>query len=51
MDSDVPYFPPELERDIFERAALRYPATIPILLRVCHRAHCWQVLRDGASGE
>ncbi|KAJ7150753.1 hypothetical protein C8R46DRAFT_1124051, partial [Mycena filopes] len=36
-----PTLPPELEREIFEFAALWYPTTITSLLRVCHRVHCW----------
>ncbi|KAJ7150783.1 hypothetical protein C8R46DRAFT_1124127 [Mycena filopes] len=36
-----PALPPELEREIFEFAALWYPTTITSLLRVCHRVHCW----------
>ncbi|KAJ7038821.1 hypothetical protein C8F04DRAFT_1231925 [Mycena alexandri] len=36
-----PCFPPELEREIFELAAVWYPRAIPALLRVCHRVHCW----------
>ncbi|KAJ7766015.1 hypothetical protein B0H16DRAFT_1522792 [Mycena metata] len=36
-----PYFPPELEREIFELAAVWYPRAIPALLRVCHRVHYW----------
>ncbi|KAJ7628244.1 hypothetical protein DFH06DRAFT_724320, partial [Mycena polygramma] len=41
-DSNLePFFPPELEREIFETAAMRDPTSIPVLLRVCHRAHAW----------
>ncbi|KAF7362822.1 hypothetical protein MVEN_00632000 [Mycena venus] len=36
-----PVFPPELEREIFETAAVRDPDLIPTLLRVCHRVHAW----------
>ncbi|KAJ7508961.1 hypothetical protein B0H11DRAFT_2184652, partial [Mycena galericulata] len=34
-------FPPELEREIFETAALRYPETIPSLLRVARHVLLW----------
>ncbi|KAF8175618.1 hypothetical protein K438DRAFT_2022796 [Mycena galopus ATCC 62051] len=34
-------FPPELEREIFETTAMRYPHFIPILLLVCRRVHMW----------
>ncbi|KAJ6629666.1 hypothetical protein B0H10DRAFT_1986230 [Mycena sp. CBHHK59/15] len=34
-------FPPELEREILETAALRNPEMIPTLLLVCHRVHVW----------
>ncbi|KAJ7151815.1 hypothetical protein C8R43DRAFT_483283 [Mycena crocata] len=34
-------FPPELEREIFEVAALMYPKMIPNLLRVAHRVLLW----------
>ncbi|KAJ7855606.1 hypothetical protein B0H14DRAFT_2754447 [Mycena olivaceomarginata] len=33
--------PPELEREILETAALRYPEMIPPLLRICRRAQIW----------
>ncbi|KAJ7628260.1 hypothetical protein DFH06DRAFT_1226633 [Mycena polygramma] len=33
--------PPELEREIFETAALRHPDLILTLLLVCHRVHLW----------
>ncbi|KAJ6516548.1 hypothetical protein C8R47DRAFT_1087650 [Mycena vitilis] len=33
--------PIDLEREIFETAAIRDPRSIPTLLRVCHRAHTW----------
>ncbi|KAJ7633912.1 hypothetical protein DFH06DRAFT_1222057 [Mycena polygramma] len=33
--------PLELEREIFETAAVRHPDLIPTLLLVCHRAHAW----------
>jgi hypothetical protein len=35
--------PPELEREILETAALRYPEMIPPLLRICRRAQIWRV--------
>ncbi|KAJ7607108.1 hypothetical protein DFH06DRAFT_1250241 [Mycena polygramma] len=35
------WFPMELEREIFETAALLYPKVIPTLLRVCRRVHVW----------
>ncbi|KAJ6467822.1 hypothetical protein C8R45DRAFT_1219005 [Mycena sanguinolenta] len=34
-------FPPDLEREIFETAAISYPGFIPTLLRVCHRVQLW----------
>ncbi|KAJ7628221.1 hypothetical protein DFH06DRAFT_1226539 [Mycena polygramma] len=33
--------PLELEREIFETAAVRYPTLIPTILLVCHRVHAW----------
>ncbi|KAJ7464133.1 hypothetical protein FB451DRAFT_1264721, partial [Mycena latifolia] len=36
-----PSFPPELEREIFQIAALEDSSTICPLLRVCHRVHVW----------
>ncbi|KAJ7691867.1 hypothetical protein B0H14DRAFT_3906143, partial [Mycena olivaceomarginata] len=36
-----PAFPPELERELFETAALVHPATIPALLRVAKRVLLW----------
>ncbi|KAJ7687736.1 hypothetical protein B0H17DRAFT_1332351 [Mycena rosella] len=36
-----PRFPPELEREIFEHAALLYPKTIPGLLLVARRVFHW----------
>ncbi|KAJ7607237.1 hypothetical protein FB45DRAFT_929345 [Roridomyces roridus] len=36
-----PYFPPELEREIFETSAVLYPETIPSLLLVAHRVLTW----------
>ncbi|KAJ7122350.1 hypothetical protein C8R44DRAFT_786042 [Mycena epipterygia] len=34
-------FPQDVERRIFETAALRESEIIPVLLRVCHRVHAW----------
>ncbi|KAJ7472953.1 hypothetical protein B0H11DRAFT_2236827 [Mycena galericulata] len=36
-------FPPELEREIFETAALLYPEIIPTLLRVARHVLLWKV--------
>ncbi|KAJ7806814.1 hypothetical protein B0H14DRAFT_3767446 [Mycena olivaceomarginata] len=36
-----PAFPPELERELFETAALVHPATIPAVLRVAKRYMDW----------
>ncbi|KAJ7794387.1 hypothetical protein B0H14DRAFT_2923276 [Mycena olivaceomarginata] len=36
-----PAFPPELERELFETAAVVHPATIPALLRVAKRVLLW----------
>ncbi|KAJ6553069.1 hypothetical protein B0H19DRAFT_1155575 [Mycena capillaripes] len=36
-----PVLPAELEREIFETAALMHPGTIPTLLRVARRVHTW----------
>ncbi|KAJ6598106.1 hypothetical protein DFH09DRAFT_971686 [Mycena vulgaris] len=44
MDSDddlSPFFPPELEREIFETTAELYPQSIGHLLLVAHRVHEW----------
>ncbi|KAJ7448356.1 hypothetical protein FB451DRAFT_1375386 [Mycena latifolia] len=41
LQSTDPYLPPDLEREIFETTAIRYPATIPKLLRVAHRVLGW----------
>ncbi|KAF7377398.1 Zn(2)-C6 fungal-type domain-containing protein [Mycena sanguinolenta] len=38
---DAPFFPPELEREIFETAAELYPETILPLLHVSRRVHDW----------
>ncbi|KAJ7187409.1 hypothetical protein C8R46DRAFT_289384 [Mycena filopes] len=35
------HFPPELEREIFETAALQETNIIPTILRVCRRVHVW----------
>ncbi|KAJ7443120.1 hypothetical protein FB451DRAFT_1568734 [Mycena latifolia] len=40
MDTN-PAFPPELEREIFEVAALLHPGTIPTLLQVARRISIW----------
>ncbi|KAJ6482573.1 hypothetical protein C8R45DRAFT_1001904 [Mycena sanguinolenta] len=40
MDN-APFFPPELEREIFETAAELYPETIRSLLYVSRRVHDW----------
>lgn len=37
----IPSFPPELERELFETTAYRYPNEIPTLLRVAHRVLIW----------
>ncbi|KAK7029985.1 hypothetical protein R3P38DRAFT_2621990 [Favolaschia claudopus] len=36
-----PVLPSELEREIFETAAIQDKAVIPSFLRVCHRVHEW----------
>jgi hypothetical protein len=36
-----PFLPADLEREIFELAALIHPSTIPGLLRVAHRVLVW----------
>ncbi|KAJ6564597.1 hypothetical protein B0H19DRAFT_1068130 [Mycena capillaripes] len=42
MDPDLlPFFPPELEREMFETAVYQHPQTVPSLLLVCRRAHDW----------
>ncbi|KAJ7241542.1 hypothetical protein C8J57DRAFT_1526687 [Mycena rebaudengoi] len=44
MDSDIsPSLPFDLEREIFEMAANRYPETIPALLLVAQRVLQWQI--------
>ncbi|KAJ7488941.1 hypothetical protein FB451DRAFT_1223325 [Mycena latifolia] len=40
-ENSSPFFPLELERDIFETAAYLYPETIPNLLLVAKRVHEW----------
>ncbi|KAJ6598088.1 hypothetical protein DFH09DRAFT_1356446 [Mycena vulgaris] len=40
-DDPSPFFPPELEREIFETAAQLYSKTIPNLLLVAQRVHEW----------
>ncbi|KAK7051958.1 hypothetical protein R3P38DRAFT_2603139 [Favolaschia claudopus] len=40
-ESEHPYLPPELEREIFETAAVQYPNTIPALFLVSHRVYDW----------
>ncbi|KAK7028720.1 hypothetical protein R3P38DRAFT_2704579 [Favolaschia claudopus] len=37
----MPLLPLDLEREVFETAAIRDRAGIPILLRVCRRVHSW----------
>ncbi|KAJ7923595.1 hypothetical protein B0H13DRAFT_1602381 [Mycena leptocephala] len=39
--STEPVLPAELEREVFETAALIYPEIIPTLLRVARRVHIW----------
>jgi hypothetical protein len=41
MDSSV--LPPELERELFETAAMMYPEEIPTLLRVARRILTWSI--------
>ncbi|KAJ7776169.1 hypothetical protein B0H16DRAFT_1879574 [Mycena metata] len=42
MSTKKPFdFPPEMEREIFETAAIRHPKMICTLLLVCHRVHVW----------
>ncbi|KAF8181945.1 hypothetical protein K438DRAFT_1975886 [Mycena galopus ATCC 62051] len=38
---NAPAFPPEIEREVFEIAALMHPGTIPALLRVARRVRIW----------
>jgi hypothetical protein len=41
MDTSLPVFPPELEREIFETVAERHPETIASLLLVSQRVYEW----------
>ncbi|KAJ7776163.1 hypothetical protein B0H16DRAFT_1449609 [Mycena metata] len=42
MPTNKPFdFPPEMEREIFETAAIQHPKMIHTLLLVCHRVHVW----------
>ncbi|KAJ7776167.1 hypothetical protein B0H16DRAFT_1879571 [Mycena metata] len=42
MSANKPFdFPPEMEREIFETAAIRHPKMIHTLLLVCRRVHIW----------
>lgn len=43
MDGGSFSLPPDVEREIFETAALLYPGTIPRLLRVARRVLIWKV--------
>ncbi|KAK7060042.1 tyrosinase central domain-containing protein [Favolaschia claudopus] len=36
-----PPFPPEIEREIFETTALKYPTFAPTMLRVAQHVHAW----------
>ncbi|KAJ7447575.1 hypothetical protein B0H11DRAFT_2335449 [Mycena galericulata] len=38
---NFPYFPPELEREIFETTAMLHPEMAPVLMRVAHRLLSW----------
>jgi hypothetical protein len=40
-----PYLPPELERQIFEIAALSCPKDIPTLMRISRRIKYWYLLK------
>ena len=42
-DNDHPRLPPELERVIFEIAALSYPTTTPNLMLIAWRVKNWYV--------
>jgi hypothetical protein len=46
-----PAFPPGLECEIFETAAVVHPATIPVLLQVAKRVLLWSVFSALASHE
>ncbi|KAK7051905.1 hypothetical protein R3P38DRAFT_3386552 [Favolaschia claudopus] len=41
LDPESPILPPELEREIFETAAIRHPEIIPNLFLVSRRVHDW----------
>ncbi|KAK7051902.1 hypothetical protein R3P38DRAFT_3255153 [Favolaschia claudopus] len=41
LDRESPILPPELEREIFETAAIRHPKVIPTLFLVSRRVHDW----------
>ncbi|KAF7311687.1 hypothetical protein MIND_00178500 [Mycena indigotica] len=43
MSTGSQTFPPELEREIFDTAAILHQPTIPKLLRVAHRVYTWLV--------
>ncbi|KAJ7447580.1 hypothetical protein B0H11DRAFT_365865 [Mycena galericulata] len=40
-DENLPYFPPELERKIFETTAVLHPGMAPVLIRVARRLLLW----------
>lgn len=46
----LPTFPPELEREIFERTARSYQGTGVILALVCRRVQLWCVSSSDLSG-
>ncbi|KAJ7131407.1 hypothetical protein C8R44DRAFT_871899 [Mycena epipterygia] len=54
-DDSLPFFPPELEREIFESAAELYPDTVPSLLLVSQRVNEWiervkyNIITEGSS--
>ncbi|KAJ6454180.1 hypothetical protein C8R45DRAFT_628434 [Mycena sanguinolenta] len=39
-----PVLPLDLEREVFERAALQYPEMVPTFMLLCRRIHRWQEL-------
>ncbi len=41
--SSHPILPLELEREIFQIAALAFPKSLPTILLVARRFHTWQV--------
>ncbi|KAJ7131421.1 hypothetical protein C8R44DRAFT_978275 [Mycena epipterygia] len=55
-DDSLPFFPSEIEREIFETAAELYPDTIPSFLLVSHRVNEWierikyNTVTDSGSG-